>query len=135
MCSYKDEEAGKKIDSGLHNSPNWMKVEKGTVIVVPIDAIHHDSDFFPNPEKFDPERFTPEAIASRHQCAYLPFGDGPRNCIGLRFGKMQTRVGLVSLLRKFRFSVCEKTDVPLKKSKAGVLTSAVNGIYLKAERL
>ncbi|KAL5284126.1 hypothetical protein ACFFRR_006416 [Megaselia abdita] len=110
-------------------------VEKDTVVVVPVDAIHHDSEIYPNPEKFDPERFTAEAIQDRPQCAYLPFGDGPRNCIGLRFGKMQARIGLVSLLRKFKFSVCDKTDVPLKKSSKGLLTSALNGIYLKAEKL
>lgn len=110
-------------------------VEKNTVIIIPVDAIHHDNEIYPNPEKFDPERFSSDAVNSRPQCSYLPFGDGPRNCIGLRFGKMQARIGLVSLLRKFRFSVCEKTDVPLKKSKTGLLTSALNGIYLKVEKL
>lgn len=110
-------------------------IEKNTYVIIPVDAIHHDNDIYPNPDKFDPDRFTPESINARHQCAYLPFGDGPRNCIGVRFGKMQTRIGLVSLLRKFKFSGCDKTDVPLKKSNVGVLTSALNGIYLKVERL
>lgn len=110
-------------------------VEKNTVIVIPVDAIHHDIEIYPNPDKFDPERFTLEAINSRHQCAFLAFGDGPRNCIGLRFGKMQIRIGLVLLLRKFKFSVCAKTEVPLKKTKNKFTSSALNGIFLKVEKL
>lgn len=110
-------------------------VEKDTLIIVPIDAIHHDSQIYPDPQIFDPKRFTPEAINARHQCAYLPFGDGPRSCIAFRFGKMQARIGLVYLLRKFKFTISDKTDVPLKKSKIGLLTSALNGIHLKVEKL
>lgn len=55
-------------------------IEKGTIIAIPIHGIHNDSRYYPNPEKYEPERFTPENKANRHQYAFLPFGHGPRSC-------------------------------------------------------
>jgi cytochrome P450 family 6 len=57
-------------------------IEKGTQIFVPVYAIHHNATFYPNPEKFDPDRFTPEEIQKRPAMAYLSFGDGPRKVLG-----------------------------------------------------
>ena len=59
-----------------------VSVPKGTMIWVPVYGMHHDPDIYPNPEKFDPERFNEDAVFARHPMHYLPFGDGPRNCIG-----------------------------------------------------
>lgn len=57
-------------------------VEKGQTVLVSVTGIHYDEKYYPNPEKFDPERFSPNNLKERHSCAYLPFGIGPRNCIG-----------------------------------------------------
>lgn len=59
-----------------------LKVAKNQVVLISTYGIHHDEKYYPNPTKFDPERFTPDEIAARHPCAYLPFGVGPRHCIG-----------------------------------------------------
>jgi cytochrome P450 family 9 len=59
-----------------------VKIEKGNSVWVPIYALHHDAKYFPQPEKFDPERFSDENKGSINSGAYLPFGVGPRNCIG-----------------------------------------------------
>jgi len=62
---------------------NKVSIPKDQGIWVPTYAIHHDPDIYPEPEIFDPERFSEEVAQSRNPIFYLPFGDGPRNCIGM----------------------------------------------------
>jgi cytochrome P450 len=59
-----------------------IKISKGQIISVPIWALHHDPEFYPDPYKFDPERFNEENRKKRPNEAFIPFGTGPRNCIG-----------------------------------------------------
>jgi cytochrome P450 family 6 len=59
-----------------------LVIEKGTTILISILGIHYDKEYYSDPEKFDPERFTEENKKSRHHYAHLPFGEGPRMCIG-----------------------------------------------------
>jgi len=89
-------------------------IAKGTIVVIPALGIHYDPEIYPDPEKFEPERFTDEEIAARSSCTWLPFGEGPRNCIGLRFGLMQTCVGLAYLIRGYKFNVAPETQIPMK---------------------
>lgn len=57
-------------------------INKGTTVVISPYSIHHDEQYYPEPEKFIPERFLPENVKKRHVCAYLPFGAGRRSCLG-----------------------------------------------------
>jgi len=59
-----------------------VKLSKNTSIAIPIMGFHMDPQYFPDPEKFDPERFSEEQKATRPPYVYMPFGDGPRICIG-----------------------------------------------------
>ncbi|ALC42185.1 Cyp6a8, partial [Drosophila busckii] len=111
-----------------------LVIERGTQVILPACAYHRDEDLYPNPEKFDPERFSPEMVAARDSVEWLPFGDGPRNCIGMRFGQMQTRIGLTQLIRNFKFTVCDKTEQKLTYDPKSIVLS-VNGIYLRVERV
>ncbi|XP_070066619.1 uncharacterized protein Cyp6a2 [Drosophila virilis] len=110
-------------------------IEKGTQVIIPAAAYHRDEDLYPDPEKFDPERFSAEQVAARDSVEWLPFGDGPRNCVGMRFGQMQTRIGLAQLIRNFKFSVCDKTDIPLIYDPKSFVLGTIGGIYLRVERV
>jgi cytochrome P450 family 6 len=57
-------------------------LEKGMKTIIPVMALHHDPKYYPDPERFDPERFNEDEKAKRHHYVYLPFGEGPRICIG-----------------------------------------------------
>ncbi|KAH8402289.1 hypothetical protein KR009_010989 [Drosophila setifemur] len=109
--------------------------EKGTTVLIPVHSMHRDPELYPQPEKFDPSRFDPGQEKSRHPMAYLPFGDGPRNCIGMRFGKIQTKIGLVTLLRSFKFGASHRTEDPLILGNRAFTLSSQNGIHLKVERV
>ncbi|KAM7354431.1 cytochrome P450 6a16 [Cochliomyia hominivorax] len=110
-------------------------IEKGTWVYVPVRAIHYDPDIYENPLEFQPERFHPSEVQSRHPQSFLGFGDGPRNCIGLRFGRMQVRIGLITLLTKFRFSLSDKTPDKVEFSKHSFVMIPDKGVWLKAEKL
>ncbi len=62
-------------------------IPKGALVAFAAEAIHRDEKYWPNPNQFDPDRFTQENKANRNSYAYMPFGIGPRNCIGLMFAK------------------------------------------------
>ncbi|NP_001166004.1 cytochrome P450 6CK11 [Nasonia vitripennis] len=111
-----------------------FRIEKGTKLLICMNAMHRDPDIFPDPEKFDPLRFTKENIASRQPYTYLPFGDGPRACIGIRFGMLQTKIALIGLLSNYNFSVCEKTSIPVMYARRSFTQTPEYGIYLKTEK-
>ena len=56
-------------------------------------------------------RFTPEEKAKRHPCAYLPFGHGPRNCIGMRFALLEVKMALIAILQKYKIVLTPETEV------------------------
>lgn len=113
-----------------------MVFRKGMSIVIPVYGIHHDPDIYAQPEEFRPERFSAEEVKKRPSCSYLPFGDGPRNCIGLRFGMMQARIALVLLLQHFQFTTCDRTlAFPMKISADKFILSPIDGVWLHIEHV
>ena len=87
-----------------------IKIPKGASVMIPAYSIHRDPALYPDPEKFDPERFAKEK--SRNPYSFLPFGHGPHNCIGLRFAMIEIKLVLARILKKYRFEVASDTKHP-----------------------
>ncbi|XP_055388251.1 probable cytochrome P450 6a13 [Condylostylus longicornis] len=121
-----------RIAKERYQLPNGSKIPRGTHVLISVLGIHYDSELYPNPNKFDPDRFIPEIVAKRHPYSYLPFGEGPRICIGQRLAMLIIKIGLVSILRKYSFDIGDKTQIPLKIDTTSMtLLEPENGIWLK----
>ena len=81
------------------------RVPKGRVVLIAPYTLHRREEYFPDPEKFDPERFTPEREKRLPRYAYLPFGAGPRICIGMYFAMMEGHLLLATLAQRVSFSL------------------------------
>jgi cytochrome P450 len=79
-----------------------IAIEPGTFVLLPIWVIHRHRGLWADPESFDPERFAPGAREKIHRFAYLPFGAGPRICIGMGFAMQEAAIILSSITREFR---------------------------------
>ncbi|CEF69504.1 Cytochrome P450 family and Cytochrome P450, E-class, group I family-containing protein [Strongyloides ratti] len=114
---------------------NGIEFEPGTMVSVPIFNLHYDEEIYPQPNIFDPERFSTEQKAGRDPLYYMPFGYGPRNCIGMRFAYLSIKIYIARFLTKYRFKTC-KESVPLPLEIATVsLTKPKDTLYLKVETI
>ncbi|XP_004442896.1 PREDICTED: cytochrome P450 3A12-like [Ceratotherium simum simum] len=100
---------------------NEVFIPKGTLVTVPTFTLHRASEFWPEPEEFHPERFSKKNKDSINPYLYLPFGTGPRNCIGMRFATVNMKLAVVRILQNFSFKPCKETQIPLKLGRRGVL--------------
>ncbi len=131
--------------SGLTRSLQRMSRQQTTVgdVVIPTNAkaivnvadIHLNPDLW-GPEPVDqliPERFLPQRKVLHHPMAYLPFGEGPRNCIGMRFAIMQVKMVLINILQRYTILTCTNTQVPLPRNMDGACTPR-DGVFVKLKR-
>ncbi|GAV06330.1 hypothetical protein RvY_16341-3 [Ramazzottius varieornatus] len=99
------------------NSEEWtygnLTLDKGTIIAIPIYAIQHDSEYWPEPDSFNPDRFSEENKHKIVPFTFLPFGQGPRNCAGMRFAIYEIKMVLVSVLQRYRLVATPRTAAPV----------------------
>lgn len=99
-----------------------IRIPKGSSVVVPIYAMHHDPEVFAEPEQFNPDRFNDGNVESIRPYTYLPFGAGPRNCIGMRLALQSIKLCLLHSVHVVQFVPTKKTKVPLQiKQSLGTL--------------
>ncbi|XP_011642831.1 probable cytochrome P450 6a13 [Pogonomyrmex barbatus] len=104
------------------------RVERGTPVLIPIHALAKDPRYWENPEEFDPDRFGPDRKNSIERFAFLPFGEGPRICVGMRMALLQMKACLATFLRKYSLELSPKTQLPLKYNSA-LLNTVEGGIW------
>nr|ALB30225.1 cytochrome P450 [Nilaparvata lugens] len=107
-----------------------LVIEKGVMIAIPILGLQNDPEYFPEPDKFNPSRFSsppPKGI-------FLPFGDGPRNCIANRLALLEVKIFLARLLMKYTVVLHEKTKMPLKMLSNAFFATVEGGIWLQLQK-
>jgi cytochrome P450 len=102
-------------------------------VFIPIRGFHMDPKLFPNPDKFDPERFSAENKGDLVTGSFIPFGQGPRLCLGKNFIKMEGRCFLAQLIRSFRILPSNKTIKNLEWEVEGS-GKIKGGLFVKLER-
>ncbi|XP_053685843.1 probable cytochrome P450 9f2 [Sabethes cyaneus] len=105
-------------------------IEKGVLVWFPIIALHHDPQYYPDPYKFDPERFSEANRSKINPAAYLPFGVGPRNCMGSRLALLMMKSMVFYLMKHCAFEPSEKCGIPLKLVKTIIGPVVEGGVWL-----
>lgn len=139
--------------------PDGFKIQRGQRIMIPIIYLHVNPNIYPEPERFQPERFDPDS--SLHSCAFLPFGNGPRICIGkhlllciiafisskynfifimhflaaMRFAMLEIKYCLAKLLMNYRFQINNKTKEPLTLNPKALLTEPNENIIFNITKI
>nr|ACE75341.1 cytochrome P450 [Glyptapanteles indiensis] len=107
-----------------------LMMKPGDNLWIPTWAIHRDDQYFPNPDKFNPERFTDEKDSFNHS-AFMPFGIGPRMCIGNRFALLEMKVMFFHVLAKCSIKISDKMIMPMRLSKTSLTILAEGGFWLE----
>ncbi|XP_026748482.2 cytochrome P450 6k1-like [Galleria mellonella] len=103
-------------------------IDEGINVMIPIQGLHMDPKYWDNPEEYRPERFHPD---NEHKDIYLPFGNGPRNCVGSRLGLMQAMTGLAAVLSKFTVKPAPESRLrPILDPKSEIAQGIVGGLPL-----
>jgi len=100
------------------------RVEAGTMLAFGRKAVQNDPTLWENPREFDPDRFSPENTAGRDRWQYLPFGGGPRSCIGSHFAMLEAVLALATFVRRYEIR-SQNADFPLTAHFTMVADAAI----------
>ncbi|EHA98417.1 Cytochrome P450 3A13 [Heterocephalus glaber] len=100
---------------------NRVVIPKGSVVLIPTYALHRDPKYWKEPEEFHPERFSKKNKDNINPYIYMPFGAGPRNCIGMRFAFMTMKLAIIRVLQNFSFQTCKETQIPMTFNNQALL--------------
>ncbi|XP_066597508.1 cytochrome P450 6j1-like [Prorops nasuta] len=106
-------------------------IERGTQIIIPVDGLQNDAMYWKDPEVFDPERFSKENSKDITKYTFLPFGEGPRQCVGMRMAQMQMKAALTAVLNKYSLELSPRTRLPLTMDPyQGIVPTPLGGIWV-----
>ena len=111
-----------------------IHIPAGLEVIIPVYFLQRNPEAWPDPDKFDPERFRSPAKDNRHPYQFMPFGTGPRSCIGMRFALMEIKIALVKCLLKYKFVQSPETQVPLAILPGATLTPR-DGVHVRIQRV
>ncbi|XP_063235051.1 cytochrome P450 4C1-like [Bacillus rossius redtenbacheri] len=94
----------RRVDEDV--SVNSYTLPAGTIVIIPIYLVHRNPEYFPNPDTFDPDRFSRKNIASRLACSFIPFSYGRKKCLGKSYAYMAMKTMLSVLLRRYEVLEC-----------------------------
>lgn len=103
-----------------------IELHKDQLVEISTYATHMDPEYYPDPERWDPERFMPENKHRLVPYTFIPFGDGPRNCVGMRFAAQEIKLCLSRLITKFRFRRAPTTKEPVQLTDGSLMISPVS---------
>ncbi|XP_077526011.1 cytochrome P450 3A14-like [Haemaphysalis longicornis] len=112
-----------------------MKFKAGTCVMAPTHQLHRDPRYWPDPDSFDPDRFSPENEGSIYKMAFQPFGVGPRQCVGFQMARMEIRYTLARLLQCYRVELGESQKGVMRMDSYAMVSAPENGPWLKFYRL
>ena len=107
-----------------------VRFPKGIDVNIPSYVLHRDPEVWENPLEFNPDNFSPEAKQKRDPFSFLPFGTGPRQCIGMRLALLEIKQGLLTIMQRFKFERVPETVASLEH-RAVILMTPKETIYLK----
>ncbi|XP_026324779.1 probable cytochrome P450 9f2 isoform X2 [Hyposmocoma kahamanoa] len=111
-----------------------FKLKPGDIVYNVVNSIHLDEKYWPEPEKFDPDRFSDENKRSIKPFTYMPFGVGPRNCIGSRFAILELKVLLFDLVSNYKIVKSEKTLDPIVLEPSDFNIKPKGGSFVRLEK-
>ncbi|XP_061723647.1 cytochrome P450 6B1-like [Cydia pomonella] len=107
-----------------------VTIDGGVTVIIPLEAYQNDPKIFPEPQEFRPERFDPDVMTHEQKVAYLPFGGGPRACIGERLGVMQSMAGLAAVLAQYSVRPAGAPRYPTSSPYSGAVNFIKGGLPL-----
>ncbi|CAN8008327.1 unnamed protein product [Ixodes pacificus] len=115
---------------------NGFRIPKDTHVVVPVRVMHHDPRYWVDPEKFNPDRFSPENKSTIEPMAYIPFGIGTRNCPASRLAEFELSLVIAKTVAKFKLHLCDEPEKRTINYIAPVILAyCEEGVWVRLERI
>ncbi|XP_051164509.1 cytochrome P450 6B4-like [Leptopilina boulardi] len=110
-------------------------IKPGQKVGISLSGLQMDSKYWREPEKFNPERFNEDEKNSRHKFTFLPFGEGPRVCVGMRLAVILIKISVAAILKDFSIEISSKMIFPIERDESSFLNSPKGGFWVNIRSL